>query len=133
MDGQRDDIRRWEGDVPASGDVDQFRTWVLWGVGRPPDEEYGVDVTAIDDANEIAEVIAEEHDEEWGERDDGWVVLVDADEDEVDDFVMDNESVYGYAPYLVEPESAAATPARMEGVLRGDRVKRRPFGASRPS
>jgi hypothetical protein len=61
------------------------------------------------------------------------VVLIDADEDEIDEFVQDNDSVYGYAPYLVEPEAAASTPARMEGVLRGDRVRRRPFGAGRPS
>ncbi|MFN2544649.1 MAG: hypothetical protein ABR600_08790 [Actinomycetota bacterium] len=131
---QTDDARRWTGDVPAHGDVDEFRMWVVWGVGRPPDDEEGIDVTSTETGHELAEVIAEQHDEEWGERDDGWVVFVEADEDQVDEFVLDNDSVHGYAPYLIEADTTTgAVPAGMEGVLRGDHVKRRPFGAGRPS
>src|SRR5438067_3847371 len=101
-EAQRDDARQWTGDVPAHGAQDEFRHWVVWGVGRPPDEEDGVDVSAVEAGNELAKVIAEQHDPDWGERDDGWVVFVEADEDEVDGFVLDNDSVYGYAPYLFE-------------------------------
>lgn len=133
MAGQGDDVKRWSGDEPASGAIDEHRVWVLWGVGRPPDEDDGIDVTSVESANELAEVIAEQHDEEWGEREDGWVVLVDADEDEVDEFVLDNDSVYGYAPYLIEPDTTGVEPGRMEGTLHGDNIKRRPFGAGRPS
>src|SRR5437764_1025402 len=112
-EAQRDDARQWTGDVPAHGAQDEFRHWVLWGVGRPPDEEDGVDVTSIETGNALAEVIAEQHDPEWGERDHGWVVMVEAEEGDVDDFVADSQSVHGYAPYLVEA-GENETPARME-------------------
>src|SRR5439155_21384302 len=76
--------------------------------------------------NDIARKIAKGRDPEWDPADeDAWVVLLEAHEEVVDEWVLEDESVRGYAPYLMEPENAAAEPRRLRGVLRGDVVKRR--------
>lgn len=65
-----------------------------------------------------------------------WVVILRADEDEVDGWVLDDGTVRGYAPYLVNREDAAARPELLRGVLRSDVVRRRKpkrFDAARPS
>jgi hypothetical protein len=80
--------------------------------------------------------MAEELDPEWAESEHRWVVILEADEDEVDGWVLDDPSVSGYSPYLVAREDAGATPQRLQGVLRNDVVRRRKpkrFDAARPS
>lgn len=114
------DERRWEGEVAADSDLDEHRHWVVWGRGAPPegvfpDAEIGTD---------IARMMVEGVDPEW---DEGWILIVEADEDDIDAAVQDEESVLGYAPYLIEREAAGSRPTAMRGRLRSDRVKRRPF------
>jgi hypothetical protein len=62
------------------------------------------------------------------------VVLLEADEDDVEAWREDDERVRGYAPYLIQPTESHTTP--MEGTLGGDAVERRTGGrmdAGRPS
>jgi hypothetical protein len=132
------DVRPWEGAVAEANELDEVRTWVIWGDG--PDVERSAeperDERPGEPGNDIARDIARTNDPEWGHGGEPtWVRLVEADEDEVDALVLEDEQVRGYAPYLVNPEDAAAAPHTMRGVLRGDVVKRRKakrFDTARP-
>jgi hypothetical protein len=124
--------------VAEANELDEVRAWVIWGDG--PDAERAAE-PARDErpgqpGNDIARDIAKTNDPEWGNGDEPtWVRVVEADENEVDALVLDDENVRGYAPYLVNPEDAAAEPRTMRGVLRGDVVKRRKekrFDTARP-
>ena len=132
-------LRRWEGDVAAANELDEVRDWVVWGIG-PPAERAAEDPLDADPrpgepGNDLAEAIARGRDGEWAQErgPDHWVVVVRADEDDVDAWVQDDETVLGYAPYLVESDGARASTDLMRGVLRGDTVRRRRFDTGRPS
>jgi hypothetical protein len=135
------DVRQWDGDVAAANDLSEVRTWVVWGVGADPSDP---ERAAVDDdeeprgrpGNDIARTIAVDNDAEWADAADWdrWVILVDADEDDVDGWAEDDDRVRGYAPYLLQPAEPDLEP--MEGTLRNDNVVRRTgserFDAGRP-
>ena len=61
--------------------------------------------------------------------------VVEADENDVDEWVSSEASARGYAPYLPNPEDAAAEPRIQRGVLRSDVIRRRKakrFDTARP-
>jgi hypothetical protein len=134
------DVRQWDGVVAAGNDMDEVRTWVVWGVGADPATPGRA--AAPDDekprgrpGNDIARTIAAERDPEWAGTPewDLWVVLLDADEDDVDAWAGDDERVRGYAPYLIQAQETDTTP--MKGTMRNDEVVRRTggrFDAGRP-
>lgn len=133
------DVRTWEGAVAEANELDEVRAWVVWGDGPDPERaaEPDRDERPGEPGNDIAREIAKTNDPEWGRGGSQatWVRIVEADEDEVDALVLDDDQVRGYAPYLVNPEDAAAAPHTMRGVLRNDVVKRRKakrFDAARP-
>jgi hypothetical protein len=120
------DTREWQKDVAAANELEEVRTWVVWGVSAPPKRAAEERERPGRPGDEVARGIARTNDAEWPDgSDEAWVILLEADEDEVDAWVLEDESVRGYAPYLMEPENAAARPERMRGVLRGDVVRRR--------
>ncbi len=136
-------VRQWDHDVAAANELDEVRTWVVWGLGADPAlperaaaPEADVEIDAEDEteaavgrpANDIARSMAADRDPEWASQPDydRWVVLYDADEDDVDEWAQDDERVRGYAPYLLQATDPSTEP--MEGVLRPDRVERRTGG-----
>lgn len=132
--------QRWDQDVAAENDLDEMRDWVVWGGGTPP--ERAAEPESVErpgePGNDIARQIAEGNDPEWARSGDdtNWVIILRADEDHVDEWVLEDETVRGYAPYLVNREDAEAKPERLRGVLRSDVVRRRKakrFDAARPS
>jgi hypothetical protein len=135
------DVRSWDGVVAAGNDLDEVRTWVVWGVGANPATPERA--AAPDDeeprgrpGNDIARTIAAERDPEWANTPewDLWVILLEADEDDVDAWAGDDPRVRGYAPYLIQAPETDTTP--MKGTLRNDEVVRRTGGrldAGRPS
>jgi hypothetical protein len=131
------DVRAWDRGVAERNELDEVRTWVVWGEGalreRAAEPERAAERPGRP-GNDIARRIAESVDPDWA-KGGGWVLLVEADEDLVDEWVLEDASVRGYAPYLVEPENAAAEPRRLQGVLRSDVVRRRKehrFDTGRP-
>jgi hypothetical protein len=135
---EANDVRPWQGTVAEDSELDEVRAWVVWGDGPDPDRaaEPERDERPGEPGNDIARQIAQTNDADWGSgAEPTWVRVVEADEDEVDALVLDDEQVRGYAPYLVNPEDAAAAPTTLRGVLRGDVVKRRKekrFDTARP-
>jgi hypothetical protein len=130
-------VRQWDHDVAAANELDEVRTWVVWGLGADPvvpDRAAAPDVDPEDTpetarpANDIAWSMAAERDPEWaGEPEyDRWAILFDADEDDVDEWAQDDERVRGYAPYLLQAVDPSTE--TMRGVLRPDRVERRTGG-----
>ena len=124
-------VRRWQGDVAADNELDEVREWVLWGLG----DAAAIEIEEADEGGDLAWMIAEEHDPQWAadSEHERWVFVLRADEDDVDALVEDSEAFRGYAPHLIELDRAEASPQTMTGTLRSDRVRRRPFDASRPS
>ena len=53
------------------------------------------------------------------------------DEHYVHVWMLDDESVRGYAPYLIAEDADVPSSDPMRGVLRNDVVRRRPFDAAR--
>jgi len=126
-------VRQWDGDVAAANDLSEVRTWVAWGLGADPSTpDRGA--TGEDEepwgrpGNDIAGTMAADLDPEWAKAPewDAWVILVDADEDDVDSWAEDDEAVRGYAPYLIQADDPDTSP--MEGTLRNDKVVRRTGG-----
>lgn len=128
-------VRSWQGDVAAANELDEVRDWVVWGFGAPPERaaEPVEELSGTVPGTELAETIAKQRDPEWAEEDDRWVVTIRADEDDVDAWVQDDETIRGYAPYLLLQDAADASTELMRGVLRPDRVRRRRFDAGRPN
>jgi hypothetical protein len=127
------DVRQWDGEVAAANDLDEVRTWVVWGVGADPATPDRAAAPEDEEprgrpGNDIARTIAAENDPEWASTPDwdGWVILLDADEDEVDGWTQDDERVRGYAPYLLQAAEPDTKP--MQGTLRNDKVVRRTGG-----
>ena len=137
------DVRPWDGIVAAANQLDEVRTWVVWGAGADPANPARAAAPEDEDpigrpGNDIARAIAADADPEWSENVpawDLWVILLDADENEVDAWAGDDERVRGYAPYLIEASQTGADTKPMEGTLRNDTVVRRTGGrtdAGRP-
>ncbi|MDQ4096925.1 MAG: hypothetical protein M3144_03515, partial [Actinomycetota bacterium] len=127
------DVRQWDGDVAARNDLDEVRTWVVWGVGADPSTPDRAAAPEDEEprgrpGNDIARTIAAENDPEWANTAewDVWVILLDADEGDVDGWTQDDERVRGYAPYLLQ--AAEPDTGLMEGTLRNDKVVRRTGG-----
>jgi hypothetical protein len=134
-----EDFRAWNHGVAERSDLDEVRTWVVWGEGPPlhrAAEPERAEERPGEPGNDIARHIAAANDPEWAKTEGPvWVVMVEADEDHVDEWVLEDESARGYAPYLVEPENASAEPQPLRGVLRSDVVRRRKehrFDTGRP-
>src|ERR687886_556338 len=94
-------VRQWDGDVAAANDLEEVRTWVVWGVGADPSEPERAAAPEDEEArgrpgNDVA----------------GWA--------------EDDERVRGYAPYLLQAADPDVEP--MEGTLRNDKVVRRTGG-----
>ena len=132
------DARTWEGDVAAANHLDEVRHWVVWGIGglaeRGAEDPMEGEMPPAEPGNDVAEAIARGRDPEWDREEewDRWVVIVQADEDDVDAWGQNDETVRGYAPYLVDRDATRADTDRMRGVLRSDRVRRRRFDTGRP-
>ncbi len=129
----REGVRPWHGTAAAANDLDAVRAWVVWGTGAPS-HRAAVPEDAPPDAptNDIARKIAETSDPGWGEDDEPvWLAVVEGDEDDIDAWMTDDQSVRGYAPYLIAEDAAVPSPEPMRGVLRNDVVRRRPFDAAR--
>lgn len=128
------DVRPWDGDVAAANALNEERTWVVWGVGADPSAPERAAAEEDQDVvgrpgNDIAQSIASTSDPEWANAAewDRWVILLDADEDDVDGWAQDDERVRGYAPYLLAAADPDTEP--MEGTLRTDTVVRRTGGS----
>lgn len=130
-------VRQWDHDVAAANDLDEVRTWVVWGLGADPavpdraaDPDVGAEETPDGGrpANDLAWSMAAERDPDWAREPDydRWALLLDADEDVVDEWSQDDDRVRGYAPYLLQATDPSTEP--MQGVLRPDRVERRTGG-----
>ena len=126
-------VRQWDGDVAAANELDEVRTWVVWGLGADPSVPERAAAPEDEEpqgrpGTDIAGTIAADNDAEWAAADemDRWVVLVDADEGDVDAWAQDDERVRGYAPYLLQAADPDTEP--MEGTLRNDKVVRRTGG-----
>src|SRR3712207_4167530 len=116
-------VRQWDGDVAAANDLDERRTWVVWGVGADPSvpergAAEGDEEVVGQPGNDIAHAIAADSDPQWAAAADWdcWVILVDGDEDDIDEWVQDDERVRGYAAYLLAAADPDTEP--MEGTLR---------------
>jgi len=105
--GHTEKLRRWNGVVADANDLETFRVWVVWGVAAPP--EHGAD----DDPglyppgappSDIAVDIAAGNDPAFAAADDDhrWVMLVEGDENDVDEWVRNHGDASGYASYLLE-------------------------------
>ena len=107
-EAQHEQVRRWDGDVAGTGELDEVRAWVVWGEGRADDRaaepERAEDLPG-EPGNDIARQIAATNDPDWKpDASTSWIRVVEGDEQDVDGFVQDDESARGYAPYLMAPE-----------------------------
>ncbi len=104
-------MRRWNGVVANADDLETFRVWVVWGLGAPPDHGAEEDADRYPPgapATDVAVGIAAANDPKFAKADDDhrWVMLVEGDENDVDEWVRDHEDASGYASYLLEAGSA---------------------------
>ena len=101
------DVQAWDETVAAKNELDEVRTWVVWGTGGapPPDMRDGV----TDD--EVAVGFARAADPEWNDLpgEELWVATITADEDDVDALVSDTQAARGYTPYLM-PDRIVTAP-----------------------
>jgi hypothetical protein len=133
------DVRAWDGVVAEANQLDEVRHWVVWGTGPSAERAAEPERTERpgEPGNDIAWTIARRRDPDWANGDDTsmWVVVLEAEEDVVDEWTLEDESVRGYAPYLMAREDAGSEPGTIRGTLRNDVVKRRKdkrFDAARP-
>lgn len=87
-------MRRWMGDVAA--EEPNVRRFVLWGVGPGFSDSPFV----MDAANDVADGIVEGIDAAWAQEPNRWAVIIEADENDVDEWVRTHPVARGYAPYL---------------------------------
>lgn len=118
--------RRWVGAEARDATLEAERGWVVWGGGEAPP-------AALADArpgDDIAGGIA--RGEGWDGN--GWVVVLEADEADVDELVDGEPGAAGYAPYLM-PGLGQEGPGEepMHAPLRDDVAPRRKVAQPRPS
>ena len=140
---QRNEGRAWDGVVAEANDLDEVRTWVVWGDGPTPEREADpraiVTPPGMRPGNDIAEDIARGVDPGWAELspDERWLALVELDENDVDEWTSDDARVRGYTPYLIDArQTKVGSTEPMRGVLRSDSIRRRKPGrmdAGRPN
>jgi hypothetical protein len=98
--------RSWNRDVPNENELTEIRPWAYWGETAPPEREAEDDLDPLpgEPGNDLAWEIAAENDPDWaaGRDDDSFVMVVEADEDDVIALVEDDGRVQGYAPYLID-------------------------------
>jgi hypothetical protein len=113
---ETDKVRRWNGVVANANDLEKFRVWVVWGLAAPPEHGAEEDSDLYPPggaATDLAIEIAAENDPEFAAADDDhrWVMLVEGDESDVDEWVRDHDNeASGYASYLLEAGRAAEEP-----------------------
>ena len=99
-------VRRWNGVVANANELDKFRVWVVWGLAAPP--EHGAEDPDLyppgGPPTDLACEIAADNDPEFAAANDDhrWVMLVEGDESDVDEWVRDHDDASGYASYLLE-------------------------------
>jgi hypothetical protein len=98
--------RSWNRDVPNENELTEIRPWVIWGEAAPP-ERAATDVLEPvpgEPGNDLAWEIAAERDPGWASArsDESFVMVWEADEDDVLALVEDDGRVEGYAPYLID-------------------------------
>jgi hypothetical protein len=93
------DVDPWMETVAARNELDEKRTWVIWGTGGAPPPDMREALTD----NRVVEEFARAADPEWTEfpREERWTVLIPGDEDDIDALVADTGSARGYTPYLI--------------------------------
>src|ERR1043166_7848518 len=126
MSRKAQDTRRWTGDVAA--DEPKVRRFVLWGVGTGFSDSPFV----MDAANDVADGIVEGIDAAWAEEPNRWAVIVEADENDVDEWVRTHPIARGYAPYLTPGRDEDSEGPMMRGTLRNDVGPRRKVDQPRP-
>ncbi|MDQ4149804.1 MAG: hypothetical protein M3164_07450 [Actinomycetota bacterium] len=96
---EAEDVQQWDETVAAANELDELRTWVVWGSGAAPPPDMRESVT--DD--EVAAGFAKAADPEWEEvpPEERWVAMITADEDDVDALVAETNSARGFTPYLM--------------------------------
>src|SRR5437764_6676054 len=102
---ETDKVRRWNGVVANANDLDEFRVWVVWGLAAPP--EHGAEPERYPPGGpptDVAIDIAADNDPEFAAADDDhrWVMLVEGDENDVDEWVSTHDEARGYTSYLLE-------------------------------
>jgi hypothetical protein len=115
---ESDKVRRWSGVLAAANELDEFRVWVVWGLAAPPEQAADPDQYPPGaPGNDLAVIIASENDPEFAQADDDhrWVMLVEGDEADVDEWVQEHGIARGYAAYLMEAGRAAVTPDGVPG------------------
>ena len=125
------EARRWQGDNAVANELDEVRSFVVWGDGYLAPEG----LTEAREGTDIAEGIARTADERWGalSAEQRWCAIVVADEDEIDALVQDGLAT-GYAPYLVDGKNEEIPPdgGIMRPTLRSDVAPRRKVDQPRP-
>jgi hypothetical protein len=111
---ETDKVRRWNGVVANANELEEYRVWVVWGLAAPP--EHAAEPERYPDgepANDIALTIASENDPAFAAADDDhrWIMLVEGDEDDVDEWVSNHPIASSYASYLI-PAKPAIRPER---------------------
>jgi hypothetical protein len=98
--------RSWEHDVASDNELTEIRPWAIWGDAAPPERAATdtVDPLPGEPGNDLAWEIAAERDPVWAadKGDDAFVMVWEADEDDVEALVEDDPRVRGYAPYLID-------------------------------
>jgi hypothetical protein len=112
---ESDKVRRWNGVVAHANELDEFQVWVVWGLAPPPEHAADPDLYPPGArATDIAVQMACDADPEFAAADDDhrWVMLVEGDEDDIDEWVNDNRPLAsGFTAYLLEAARAAGDPA----------------------
>jgi hypothetical protein len=93
------DVDPWLETVAARNELDEKRTWVIWGTGGAPPPDMRDYLTE----DQVAEEFAQGADPEWAKfpAEERWTVLITADEDDADALVFETLSARGYTPYLI--------------------------------
>jgi hypothetical protein len=98
--------RSWSHDVANENELSKIRPWAYWGEAAPPEQQAEDDLDQLpgDSGNDLAWEIAIDSDPDWAARrdDDSFVMVVEAEEDDVISLVEDDGRVQGYAPYLMD-------------------------------
>jgi hypothetical protein len=126
MTRKASDQRRWVGGVVS--EEPRVRRFVVWGTGTG----FSDAPFAVDASNDIAEGIVRGIDHMWSEERDRWCAIVEADENEVDEWARTNPAVHGYTPYLAPGLDVDLPNEPMRGTLRSDVAPRRKVEQPRP-
>ena len=104
---ESDKVRRWNGVVANADELEKFRVWVVWGLAAPPEHAADDDPDLYPPGappTDLAIEMAADSDPEFAAADDDhrWVMLVEGDESDVDEWVRTHDDASGYTSYLLE-------------------------------